>query len=105
MFYIKNILWSIQFVPPYDDNLKKINGEYAAGACDASVNTIYINNTLKGDFLKKVICHEITHAAMFTYNVSLSYQQEEILADIIATYGEEIITVINKVFKKLKERY
>ena len=52
--------------------------------------------------LKKVLCHEIVHAAMFSYGVSLSLDQEEIIADIIATYGEEIINVTNKVFKKLR---
>ena len=54
--------------------------------------------------LRKVLCHEITHAAMFSYDVDLDLAQEEILADIIATYGQEIIDVTNKVFNKLKER-
>jgi len=52
--------------------------------------------------LKKVITHEIVHAAMFSYEVYLSPDQEEIIADIIATYGEEIINITNKVFKKLR---
>jgi hypothetical protein len=42
---------------------------------------------------------------MFSYNVNLNIEQEEILADIIATYGEEIINVTNKVFKKLQLYY
>lgn len=37
--------------------------------------------------LKKILCHEITHAAMFSYNVDLSIEQEELVADLIATYG------------------
>lgn len=44
----------------------------------------------------------IPAAAMFSYNVYLSLEQEEVIADIIATYGEEIINVTNKVFKKLQ---
>jgi hypothetical protein len=48
------------------------------------------------------ICHEITHAAMFSYNVELSPDQEELLADLIATYGDEIIFITNKIFKKIK---
>ena len=33
---------------------------------------------------------------MFSYNVYLSLEQEEVIADIIATYGEEIINITNK---------
>ena len=105
MFYINNELWYIKFVQPYSEYLKRMDGSYTVGVCDEPSHTIYINSTLSGRFLKKVICHEITHAAMFTYRVSLTYEQEELLADIFATYGEEIINVTNKVFKKLKERY
>lgn len=66
--------------------------------------TIYIDSTLNGKFLKKVLCHELTHAAMFSYGIELSIEQEELLADLIATYGEEIILITNKIFKKLKEK-
>lgn len=105
MFYIDNDIWFLKFVPPNDRYLRRADGSYAIGVCDEPSHTIYINSTLSGGLLKKVICHEITHAAMFTYKVKLTYEQEEILADIIATYGEEIINVTNKVFKKLRERY
>ena len=44
----------------------------------------------------------MTHAAMFSYGVKLTYDQEELLADIISTYGKEIVMVTNKVFKKIK---
>jgi len=37
--------------------------------------------------MKKVLCHELTHAAMFSYGIELSIEQEELLADLIATYG------------------
>lgn len=44
---------------------------------------------------------QITHAAMFSYNVDLSIEQEELIADLISTYGEEIIYITNKIFTKL----
>ena len=37
-----------------------------------------------------------------SYNINLSLEQEEILADLIATYGEEILIITNKIFTKLK---
>ena len=42
---------------------------------------------------------------MFSYGVELTLEQEELLADLIATYGQEIISITNLLFKKLKERY
>lgn len=39
---------------------------------------------------------------MFSYDVFLTPKQEELLADLIATYGEEIIYITNKIFKKLR---
>lgn len=39
---------------------------------------------------------------MFSYNVDLSYEQEELLADLIASYGQQIISITNQIFKKIK---
>ena len=101
MFLINNIYWKFAFVSPDFPLLRRMSGEYSIGACDNLTRTIYINETLRGDLLKKVLCHEITHAAMFSYNVSLTIEQEEIIADIISTYGEQIVYITNKVFNKL----
>lgn len=101
MFLINNVYWKLAFVSPDFPLLRRMSGEYSIGACDSLTRTIYINETLNGDLLKKVLCHEITHAAMFSYNVSLTIEQEEIIADIISTYGEQIVYITNKVFNKL----
>jgi len=37
--------------------------------------------------MKKVLSHELTHAAMFSYNIEMSHDQEELFADLVATYG------------------
>ena len=75
--------------------LIRSNGTLAIGSCDDESKTIYINENLSPERMKKVLCHEITHAAMFSYNVDLSIQQEEILANLIATYGQEIVGITN----------
>lgn len=102
MFDINGILWKIKFIHPWDKNFIQLDGNYTIGLCDNNTKTIYLANNLEGSMLKKVLCHEIVHAAMFSYNVYLSLEQEEVIADIIATYGEEIIKITNKVFKKLQ---
>lgn len=102
MFLINNIYWKLAFVPPDFPLLQRINGEYTIGACDNLTRTIYINNTITGNLLRKVLCHEITHAAMFSYNVNLSVEQQQLIADLISTYGDEIIYITNKIFIKLE---
>lgn len=71
------------------------NGNYAIGVCDDPLKVIAINCELSREYMKKVLCHELTHAAMFSYNVDLSHEQEELVADLISTYGQEIIKITN----------
>jgi hypothetical protein len=52
---------------------------------------------------KKVLSHELTHAAMFSYGIQMSLEQEEIFADLIATYGREIICKTNSFLTRIKE--
>ena len=101
MFLINNVYWKIAYVPANFPLLQRMNGEYTIGACDNLTRTIYINENLTGNLLRKVLCHEITHAAMFSYNVDLSIEQEQLVADLISTYGDEIIYITNKIFTKL----
>ena len=101
MFLINNTYWKLAFVSPDFPLLQRESGDYSIGACDNLTRTIYINETLRDKLLKKVLCHEITHAAMFSYNVSLTPEQEELIADLISTYGEQIVYITNKIFNKL----
>lgn len=101
MFLINNIYWKLAFVDPNFPLLQRMDGSYTIGACDNLTRTIYINNMLQGMLLRKVLCHEITHAAMFSYNVDLTIEQEQLVADLIATYGDQIIYITNKIFTKL----
>lgn len=105
MFLINNIYWKLAFVSPDFPLLRRRSGDYSIGVCDNLTRTIYINETLSGNLLKKVLCHEITHAAMFSYNVILTDEQQELVADLISSYGEEIIYVTNKIFNKLRNNY
>ena len=75
MFIINGIDWKLAYVSPDFPLLQRMSGDYTIGACDNLTRTIYINNNLTGQLLRKVLCHEITHAAMFSYNVDLSIEQ------------------------------
>ena len=84
--------------------LKAPNGTVTIGSCNDVTKTIYIADDLEAQLMKKVLCHEVTHAAMFSYNVFLTYEQEELIADLLATYGEEIVDITNKIFSRIKYR-
>ena len=67
MFKINGIWWKLYFVSPSDPMLFRSDGSLTLGACDNEINTIFINKELDDELLKKVLCHEIVHAAMFSY--------------------------------------
>ena len=92
-------------MPPDDELLRRKDGGYTIGVCDDSFKTIFVATGLSEKLLKKVLCHEIVHAAMFSYNVELSLEQEELIADLVASYGEEMIEVTDQMFKKIKGAY
>ena len=88
MFNINNEIWTVVIVPPNHPILRTSAGTYVPGVCDDNYKTIYIREGLNRFKLRKVLCHEITHAAMFSYNVDLTIEQEELMADLMATFGQ-----------------
>ena len=100
---INGVSWQIQIVPPTHPALFTGN-TFTLGCCDNNTKIIYIADGLHEDKFYKVLGHEITHAAMFSYSVKLTLDQEELLADIFSTYGNEIVQVTNKVFQKMKKQ-
>lgn len=101
MFNINGIDWQVLWVPANHPKLKRDN-KFALGSCDNNTHTIYLSYKTPRYKIKKVLCHEITHAAMFSYNVYMTIDQEELIADLLSTYGEEIIFITNKIFKKIR---
>lgn len=87
MIDINGIKWSVLLVDPYDSSLLRSDNSYAIGVCDNTLKNIYLSNDLNKQYAKKVLSHELTHAAMFSYGIDLSLEKEELVADLIATYG------------------
>ena len=78
------------------------NGDYALGACSADDQTIYISNDIHCDIFEQVLCHELVHASMFAYDIQLEHDEEELIAEVISIFGEEIIDITDILFEKLK---
>ena len=102
MFTINGERWWVILVMPYDVSLLMPNGEYALGACHDLTKTIYISNELHGEIFEQVLCHELVHASMFAYNVRLERDEEELIAEIVAIFGEEIIDITDMMFERIK---
>lgn len=103
MFYRMNgINWSVSLVRADSTMLTRSDGSFTVGVCDRETQEIYISELLRGAFLRKVLIHEITHSAMLSYGIDMSIEQEELFCDLISTYGDEIISVADSLFRALK---
>ena len=58
------------------------NGTYTLGSCDKILKGIYISEGLSRKEFEKVLCHELAHAAMYSYNVDLNQAQKEFFAEL-----------------------
>ena len=94
--------WHICVVPSDHPGLTTPEGTQALGCCDDNSKTIFLSDALHPSRMRKVLCHELTHAAMYSYDISIPDPEEEVLADLVATFGDEIISLTNMVAKKLK---
>lgn len=54
--------------------LLRVDGNSALGSCDDITKCIYIKENMSRQKTYKVLCHELTHAVMFSYNVELPPQ-------------------------------
>ena len=101
MYQINGKTWHIRLVRSDSPMLMRSDGSYTVGMCDITTQTIYISELLQGKFLRKVLIHEVCHSAMFAYGIDMSVDQEELFCDLVATYGDEIIRIVDNIFNEL----
>lgn len=101
MIEINGEIWKVFLVSPNHPALRRPNGT-ALGSCDDILKAIFINQNVSHSLFKRILSHELVHAYMFSHKIALGTYQEEALADIIATYGEEIINLTNLFTKNKK---
>lgn len=96
-FSVNGIKWKIEYVKPNSDLLRRSDGVLVLGVTDNNEKTVYINNRLSGRLLTKVITHEIVHCFCFSYGIIVPIETEELIADFVATYGEDVLEVADEV--------
>lgn len=105
MFTINGLKWDVIITSSSNPMLIRSDGSPTLGCCDKNNQLIYLSDRINVNKLTKVLCHEITHAAMFSYNVDLSMEQEELIADLLATYGKEITQTADKIFNRISKKW
>lgn len=93
MFEINGIWWSIVFLPQESHEFMRSDGSYTVGVTDFGQRKVFLSELLHGDFLRKVLCHEIVHCFCFSYDIQIPIETEEMIADFVATYGQDVINL------------
>lgn len=100
-FIINNRQWNIKFVNAASKKLHRSDGSLTVGVTDGNDNCVYLSNLLFGLFLRKVVCHELCHCFMMSYNIFIPIEQEEFLADWISIYGEDLIYLLDDLMSEI----
>lgn len=105
-FVMNGYFWSIVYVEPNDPVLEDRTGKMCVATTDPNTYCIYLNATLHGEFLNRVLIHELGHAAMVSYHlieelhrmVEPFYwiEMEEWICNFIADYGSMIFSIASK---------
>lgn len=99
---MNDYLWKVITVPGNSQYLLSRTG-FSVATTDPNTLCVYISNELTGEFKKRVIAHEMGHAACFSYNLisqirSCCYpdkyiDMEEFVCNFVADYGEMIFSL------------
>lgn len=105
-FWMNGYLWHIQYVPPKSPVLYDRTGEQRVATTDPNTRCVYVSNQLSGDFLRRVLTHELSHCAMISFdligdlNGYLSSQDEigmeEWICNFVADYGRSIFRIVDE---------
>ena len=102
-FYMNGYLWRVYFVDPNSDFLVDRTDTIRVATTDPVTHCIYVSNALEGDFLKKVLIHELGHCTMVSYHlmddihrmVKPEYwiEAEEWVCNFLADYGLKVFSI------------
>ena len=101
---INGVDWRVRLVSPAHPLLLTPWRTHAFGVCDKVMQIICSDETLPAEWLKEVLCHELVHAYMFSYNINLSYDEEEMMAELLSQHGEQIIQKTNAIYDGIKTK-
>ena len=106
---LNGIEWDIIKVPSKHPYLVDRSNVLTVGTTDPIIRTIFISESLTGDFEKRVVAHELGHAVCFSYGLldeihrcckkSHWVEMEEFICNFVADYGEMIWDITRDITK------
>lgn len=103
-FKLGDDIWRIQYVDYNDPILVDRTGKATVAVTDLETMTVYISDQISGEFLTKVLIHEIGHCIIFSFRLLDDIHQmvhprywveaEEWLCDFVADYGVYILQTL-----------
>lgn len=110
-FVMNGQTWTVYFVSPWDDVLIDRTGKRTVATTDPKRSCVYVSKELNGEFLQRVILHELGHCAMISYNLLDQIHEavdprywvyiEEWICNFIADYG---FRIFKSAYRVLGER-
>lgn len=102
-FIVNGYLWKIRFVNPNDSILIDRTLTKTVGVTDPDTMTIYLSDNLRGEFLNRVLIHELGHCIMVSYGLVEEIHKmckkrywidmEEFCANLLADYGRQVFGI------------
>lgn len=99
-FVINNSIWRVITVSPDSEYLWDRTGNLTVATTDPKEHCIFVSEVIYGDFLLRVLIHEMTHVVLWEYDVIFRIHKycypeyridmEEEICNILADYGEFI---------------
>jgi hypothetical protein len=103
-FELNSIQWQIVWVDNKNSLLSRTDGSMSVGVTDMNTHCIYLAKSLHGAFLRKVIIHELCHCVCMSYNIYMPIEQEEMLCDFVATYGDQVFDIVDILTRYMGDR-
>lgn len=104
-FYMNGYLWYVILVPSTNSKLIDRTGNLRVATTDPEDLCVYLSSALGGDFLSKVIKHELAHCVIFSYDLFKDIrhlpESEEHICNFIADYGDQIMALAKDIQSSL----
>lgn len=99
-FVLNGYFWKVEYVDEADPVLIDRTGTRTVATTDPDKYTVYLSRALSGDFLVKVVLHELGHCAMHSFGLvkdihrmvypEMWIEAEEWVCNFFADYGFRI---------------
>lgn len=114
-FSIGGEWWHVNLVPPASPFLIDRTGRLTVATTDTVARRINVSNDIHGEFLQRVLAHEITHVVMDIYGMNDLVRElsmrgdyvdlEEMMCNLVADHGHDILATAHSIVNGLDTIY